>query len=109
MIKCICINDTEKPSRIPLEKWVKEGEIYTVIFATLVMPQREMAFVLEEIDLDDSCLPYEYFLAERFAFMKSDLPKLHELIEESQGIVASINDIKKSINIERTADTVKED
>lgn len=109
MIKCICIDDSEKPSRIPSDKWIKEGEMYTVIFATLVMPQKQMAFELEEITLDESCLPYEYFLAERFAFRQSDLPKLHEMIEESQRVMVSVNDIKKSINIERAADTIKED
>ena len=99
MVKCICIDDTEKPRLIPQDKWVEEGKEYTVIFTTWVLPQKQLAFALEEIDLDESCLPYEYFLAERFAFHEDDMQSLHDLIEESAALADSVNELMEQVNL----------
>lgn len=99
MIKCICINDFGKPKIIPEHKWVKEGEHYTIVFTTTVLPQKQLAFELDEINLDESCSPYEYFLAERFAIRESDIPKLHELIKESEQLSESVKDLIKQVNV----------
>ena len=99
MINCICINDHGRPRKIPKEKWIKEGEIYTVIFAVHIMPQEELAFQLEEIDLDNSCLPFEFFLANRFAFMDEDIHKMTNFIQECIKTSASIKDLMKQMNI----------
>jgi hypothetical protein len=107
MVKCICINDKNRPSKIPQNKWVKEGEEYTIIFTLIVLPQKTLAVQLEEIDLDKSCMPYEFFLANRFAFTKEELEKLIAFIEECNDISLSIKDLLKQTN-ERTADTIKE-
>jgi hypothetical protein len=107
MVKCICIDDKNRPSKIPQNKWLKEGEEYTVIFTLRVLPQKTLAVQLEEIDLDESCMPYEFFLANRFAFTKDELEKLIALIEECNDISLSIKDLLKQTN-ERTADTVQE-
>jgi hypothetical protein len=100
MIKCICINDKNKPKEIPESKWVKKGEEYTVIFTIMVMPQRELALQLDEIDLDESCMPYEYFLATRFAFDEDDVMELLEFINQCIDVNLSINELinqKKTI------------
>ena len=107
MVKCICINDKNRPSKVPANKWVKEGNEYTIIFTIVVLPQKTLAVQLEEIDLDESCMPYEFFLANRFAFTKDELEKLIALIEECNDISLSIKDLLKQTN-ERTADTVQE-
>jgi hypothetical protein len=107
MVKCICIDDKNRPSKIPQNKWLKEGEEYTIIFTLMVLPQKTLAVQLEEIDLDESCMPYEFFLANRFAFTKDELEKLIALIEECNDISLSIKDLLKQTN-ERTADTVQE-
>jgi hypothetical protein len=107
MVKCICINDKNRPSKIPQNKWVKEGEEYTIIFTLIVLPQKTLAVQLEEIDLDKSCMPYEFFLANRFAFTQEELEKLIAFIEECNDISLSIKDLLKQTN-ERTADTIKE-
>ena len=107
MVKCICIDDKNRPSKIPQNKWLKEGEEYTVIFTLTVLPQKTLAVQLEEIDLDESCMPYEFFLANRFAFTKDELEKLIAFIEECNDISLSIKDLLKQTN-ERTADTVQE-
>jgi hypothetical protein len=67
-MQVICINDSNKPTRIPAEKWVKKGETYTVEFAvTLSLQVGKVGYKLKEIELDHSCFPYEYFDADRFA------------------------------------------
>lgn len=67
-MKVICINDKNKPKQIPDEKWIKEGETYTVIFATpLSIQKNKLGYSLKEIQLDESCHPYHYFDSERFA------------------------------------------
>ncbi len=106
MIKCICVDDKNRPNKVPPHKWVKEGEEYTIIFTLIVLPQKTLAVQLEEIDLDESCMPYEFFLANRFAFTQEELDKLIAFIEECNHVSLSIKDLLKQTN-ERTADTVK--
>jgi len=95
MVKCICINDKNRPSKIPQNKWLKEGEEYTIIFTLMVLPQKTLAVQLEEIDLDESCMPYEFFLANRFAFTKEELEKLIGFIEECTQVNMSIKELMK--------------
>ena len=67
-MQVICTNALNKPRQIPENKWVKEGEIYTVIrLVRLNLQANKVGLVLEEIDLDESCFPYHYFDADRFA------------------------------------------
>ncbi len=106
MIKCICINDKEKPSKVPAHKWLKEGEEYTVIFTLVVLPQKTLAVQINEIDLDESCKPYSFFLANRFAFRTEDLERLIEFIKECTQVNMSIKDLLNQ-TYERAADTVE--
>ena len=108
MIKCICIDDKNRPSKIPSHKWVKEGQEYTVIFTLVVLPQKTLAVQLNEIDLDESCSPYSFFLANRFSFTQEDLEKLIAFIEECTHVNMSIKDLLKQTN-ERTTNTSKKD
>lgn len=107
MVKCICINDKNRPSKVPPHKWVKEGNEYTIIFTLIVLPQKTLAVQLEEIDLDESCMPYEFFLANRFAFTQEELEKLIEFIKECTQVNMSIKELLKQTN-ERTASTSQE-
>jgi hypothetical protein len=99
MVKCMCINDKGRPETVPSSKWIKEGELYTVIYTTKVLPQNLLAFQLEEVELDESCFPYEYFLANRFAFTEDGIMELADLIEDSEQIDMSISDLMKQTNI----------
>ncbi len=94
-IKCICINAKEKPSKIPDNKWIVEGAEYTVIFTLVVLPQKTLAVQLDEIDLDESCMPYTFFLANRFAFRNDDIGKLIDFIEECTHVNISIKELMK--------------
>lgn len=89
-MRVICINDSDKPNDIPLSKWVKKDEVYTVIeIARLNMQAGMLGFKLEEINLDD-CFPYRYFAASRFAplaptkreWAEEVLKKISEEIEQ---------------------------
>jgi hypothetical protein len=99
MIKCICVNDKDRPSKIPPHKWVEKGKEYTIMFAQFIRPQRQLAVQLIEINLDESCAPFEYFLAKRFAIRKKDLEDLHQLIYDSYHIRESIEELTKQIEI----------
>lgn len=99
MIRCACVNDKNRPNDIPTTKWVKRGQVYTIQFAIVVLPQRELGLQLEEIELDESCAPYEYFLANRFAFLKDDLYKLQEFIKECAKINMSIKELMNQSKI----------
>jgi len=99
MIRCACIDSSNRPNEIPKNKWIKKGQVYTLVFAIVVLPQRELGLQLDEIDLDESCAPYEYFLANRFAFLKDDLYKLQEFIKECAKINMSIKELMSQSNI----------
>jgi hypothetical protein len=81
MVECICIDDGFRPNDIPTSKWVKKGNTYHVIYTATVLPQNQLGFVLDEIDLEGCCAPYKFFLANRFKFKEEDIPKLMELIK----------------------------
>ena len=99
MIKCLCINDSNKPNPIPKDKWVEKGKEYTILFSMTVLPQKQLAFQLNEIDLDDSCSPYTWFLANRFAFREEDLDRLVEFIKDCNKITFSVKELMKETNV----------
>ena len=108
MIKCLCIDDNNRPSKIPAEKWLEKGKEYTLSFTMTVLPQKKLAFQVQEIDLDESCVPYSWFLADRFRFKQEDLDKLIEFIKECNKITFSINELMKVTKVdERKSDTVE--
>jgi hypothetical protein len=99
-IECICINDKNRPKEIPPFKWIKRDEKYTVIYTVTVLPQKQLAFHLAEIDLDESCHPYTYFLASRFAFTEENLLKLIELIKDCSDTDFSLTELLEQTQLE---------
>jgi len=93
MCKAICINDKNRPKEIPQNKWLKEGQEYEIIYTTLCKPQNEVGVHLAEIDLDESCAPYEFFLLNRFAFTEENLKLLQELIKNCNDTNFSITEL----------------
>jgi hypothetical protein len=100
MVECNCINDKNKPKEIPESKWIKEGEKYNVIYTCLVLPQKELAFLLHEIQLTDAELPYEYFLAKRFAFTQENLEKILELIKDCNDTDFSMEELLEQTQLQ---------
>lgn len=78
----ICIDASNKPNDIPNSKWVKKGEIYTVI-RVVKLPLQGMAigYELEEIDLKD-CFPYQFFSSNRFGVLMRDDEWAEEVLSE---------------------------
>lgn len=99
MIKCICIDNDNRPSAVPEEKWLEKGKEYTLAFTMTVHPQKKLAFQVQEIDLDESCSPYTWFLASRFAFRQEDIGKLIEFIKDCNKITFSVNELMKVTKI----------
>jgi hypothetical protein len=93
MCTAICINDKNRPKKIPQNKWLKEGQEYEIIYTTLCKPQNEVGVHLAEIDLDESCAPYEFFLLNRFSFLEEDLLLLQELIKNCNDTDFSIEEL----------------
>lgn len=94
MIYCVCVDDTGKPAEIPNDKWVVLGESYHIVFVAFLEPNGDMAYQLKEIDLNESCAPYEYFSANRFIFKTADYDNMFKLINESQMIRNAIADVQ---------------
>lgn len=81
-VKCICIDDTNKPKEIPSNKWVQKDKEYHIIHVYVQVNQGNIQGVdLAEISLDESCAPYQTFRLSRFAINIDDLPKLIELMK----------------------------
>jgi len=93
MVECICIDSSKKPKEIPESKWIKEGEKYNIIYTVTVLPQKEIGVHLAEIELDENCMPYEYFLLRRFAFTQEDLLLLMQLIKDCSDTDFSLEEL----------------
>jgi len=80
-MQVICINSSNRPARIPENKWIKKGELYTVLYTVNMSIQvNKIGYKLEEIDLDESCFPYQYFDSNRFAVINTN--QIKEVEEE---------------------------
>ena len=101
MIPCICINDKNKPQQIPESRWVKEGEEYNIIYATYSIPSKTLGFYLQELELNESCEPYEFYKSNRFAVSEENLEKLIDFIRDCNETAFSVSDLMKEILLER--------
>lgn len=100
MVDAICIDDRNRPEVIPLNKWVKRGKKYTIIYTVLVLPQRQIGVHLAEIELTQKELPYEYFLLSRFAFTEEGLRQLQELIKDCADTDFSMDELLKQTELQ---------
>lgn len=81
-VRIICIDDTKKPNEIPPNLWVKKDEVYHILMIKYSIPSKTMAYSLEEIELDESCAPYEVFDHKRFAIHQDDIDEFKQLAED---------------------------
>lgn len=77
----VCIDTTKKPVEIPFHKWLVKDKQYTVIDVRRCS-NTGILFVLNEIDLDDTCFPYEGFNPNRFGIILPE--ELEESINEEE-------------------------
>jgi hypothetical protein len=77
-----CINDKNRPSEIPIDKWLVKGTEYTIsAFDKLAMLGGELGVQVEELDISD-CAPYTYFAASRFGIVEDSPDELEDALEE---------------------------
>ena len=80
-MRVICINASNKPKSIPVEQWIKEGEVYTVVrVVRLSLQQDKLGLILKEVQLAN-CFPYEFYDSERFTPV-DDVKEEKEEVEE---------------------------
>lgn len=88
-MRVVCVNDSNKPDKVPTNQWIKKGNVYTVVRAVKMGIQANtLGFDLEEVNLS-GCFPYEYYDAKRF--LPEDMVKQEdvavEIIEEELELV----------------------
>ena len=94
MIKVICVDDSNRPKEIPPQKWVEAGKWYTIIHVSRHSLQGGIKGVtLSEINLDESCAPYEAFRLSRFGIPPKDIVKFWDFAISCTGL--SEVDVKK--------------
>ncbi|MFZ9454255.1 MAG: hypothetical protein ACO27Q_03410, partial [Bacteroidia bacterium] len=80
-MRAICIDASNKPSKIPDNEWVVEGEVYTITrVVRMGLQDNKFGVMLKEVKLSSSSFPYELYDAERF--LPIDL--LSEALQEKQ-------------------------
>jgi hypothetical protein len=83
-MRVICINALNRPTKVPIEQWIKEGEIYTVMrIVRLALQQDKLGLLLKEIKMEDSCFPYEFYDGDRFAIIDEPLTTTKEVEKEA--------------------------
>jgi hypothetical protein len=66
-MKCICIDSSNKPSKIQQSEWIKEGETYTITkVIKMGLQDGKYGVLLKEVQLSAESFPYEYYDADRF-------------------------------------------
>jgi nuclear transport factor 2 (NTF2) superfamily protein len=100
MIPCICINDSDKPKEIPQDKWPKKGDEYHVIYTIWSVTSNTLGFYLYELELNESCSPYEMYKSDRFAFTRENLDKLMELIKDCNDTALSVNEVLEQVKVQ---------
>jgi hypothetical protein len=66
-MKVICIDADNKPQNIPIEEWVKEGDMYNVTRIVRMGLQKNIyGFLLKEVQLSSRSFPYELYDSSRF-------------------------------------------
>jgi hypothetical protein len=80
-MRCICIDSSKKPAKIPIEQWIREGETYTITkVVKMGLQDGRYGVLLKEVQMSADCFPYEYYDADRF--LPLDI-KVHEVKEEA--------------------------
>jgi hypothetical protein len=75
----ICINSRNKPAKVPIEQWIKEGEPYTIIkLVKMGLQDGRYGVLLKEVQMSADCFPYEYYDADRFVPLDDRVANMEE-------------------------------
>ena len=84
-MRVLCINDADKPVKIPNSEWIKKGTIYTVTnTAPMGLQPDKIGYKLKEVQLSMSSFPYEYYSAERFVVVTDEVLEEHEVYSNEE-------------------------
>ena len=87
-MKVICIDADKKPKNVPIEEWVKEGEMYNVTRIVRMGLQKDIyGFLLKEVQLSSRSFPYELYDSSRFL----PIGILSDMKEEKEVNVEDVN------------------
>lgn len=82
-MKMVCIDSSNKPAKVPVEQWIKEGETYTVIkIVKMGLQNKKYGVLLKEVQMSADCFPYEYYDADRFIPLDMRVYEAEEKKEE---------------------------
>lgn len=82
-MKMVCIDSSNKPAKVPVEQWIKEGETYTVIkVVKMGLQDKKYGVLLKEVQMSADCFPYEYYDADRFIPLDMRVYEAEEKKEE---------------------------
>lgn len=81
----ICIDSSNKPSKVPIEQWIEEGKVYTIIkVVKMGLQDGKYGVLLKEVQMSADCFPYEYYNADRF--IPLDI-RVYEAEEEQEEVL----------------------
>jgi hypothetical protein len=84
-MKAVCIDASNKPSKVPVEQWIKEGEAYTIIkVVKMGLQDGKYGVLLKEVQMSEDCFPYEYYDLDRF--LPLDI-RVYEAAEEKEQVL----------------------
>lgn len=82
-MKMVCIDSSNKPAKVPVEQWIKEGEVYTAIkIVKMGLQDNKYGLLLKEVQMSADCFPYEYYDADRFIPLDMRVYEAEEKKEE---------------------------
>ena len=66
-MRAVCIDSSNKPSKVPENEWIKEGEIYTITrIVRMGFQDNVFGVLLKEVQLSSKSFPYELYDMSRF-------------------------------------------
>ena len=110
-VSVMCIDDSNKPSIIPQDKWPVEGELYNISHIYVMRNEKQDGIKgceLVEFNIEQY-LPYNCYRLDRFAVSVDDIEKLIQMaIDASKlnGINIDIDKLTKSVEQMQTLEHV---
>lgn len=90
MIKCLCIDDKNRPQEILPQNWIQEGIQYNITHIYKQMnPTQKGIQGVELLEVKTKSVVYNCFKLSRFAIFESDLDKFFQMMKDC----TELNDI----------------
>ena len=98
-VKCLCINNKNKPKEILSQNWINEGTEYTINYVYYHPMQGIQGVTLNEVQTKSEI--YSSYRLDRFAFTEEGIKDLIELMEDCTELgKVDIEELIKESNLE---------